>query len=154
VVILVREVGITVLRFLVIRHGVMPASRGGKVKTALQAVSILLYILPLSDPWHAIAVVVMTMAVIVTVVTGIDYVLRARTLRNTSPRAQAKRERRAAAAVAVAETAAREDAARGDAARGDAARGDAARGDAARGDAARGDAARGDAARHSAGPEV
>jgi CDP-diacylglycerol--glycerol-3-phosphate 3-phosphatidyltransferase len=144
VVILVREVGITVLRFLVIRHGVMPASRGGKVKTALQAVSILLYILPLSDPWHAIAVVVMTMAVIVTVVTGIDYVLRARTLRNTSPRAQAKRERRAAAAVAVAETAAREDAARGD----------AARGDAARGDAARGDAARGDAARHSAGPEV
>jgi CDP-diacylglycerol--glycerol-3-phosphate 3-phosphatidyltransferase len=80
----------------------MPASRGGKLKTALQAVAILLYVLPLSSPWHVIAVVVMTLAVIVTVVTGVDYVLRAQTLRNTSPRAQAKRERSAAAAVAEA----------------------------------------------------
>lgn len=102
VVVLVREVGVTALRFLVIRHGVMPASRGGKVKTALQAVAILLFILPLSSPWHSIAVVVMTLAVIVTVATGVDYVLRAQTLRNTSPRAQAKRERRAAAAVETA----------------------------------------------------
>jgi len=102
VVVLVREVGVTALRFLVIRHGVMPASRGGKVKTALQAVAILLYILPLSGAWHAIAVVTMTMAVIVTVVTGADYVLRAQTLRNTSPRAQAKRERRAVEAAAAA----------------------------------------------------
>jgi len=99
VVVLVREVGVTALRFLVIRHGVMPASRGGKVKTALQAVAILLFILPLSSPWHSIAVVVMTLAIIVTVATGVDYGLRAQTLRNTSPRAQAKRERRAAAAV-------------------------------------------------------
>ena len=114
VLVLVREIGITALRFVVIRHGVMPASRGGKVKTALQAVAILLYILPLSDPWHAIAVVVMTLAVIVTVATGVDYVLRARTLRKTSPRAQLKRERRAAGAAAVAEAgaAAREAAAR------------------------------------------
>ena len=97
-VVVVREVGITALRFVVIRHGVMPASRGGKVKTALQAIAILLYILPLSDSWHAIAVVVMAAAVIVTVATGVDYVLRAHTLRNTSPRAQAKRERRAARA--------------------------------------------------------
>jgi CDP-diacylglycerol--glycerol-3-phosphate 3-phosphatidyltransferase len=102
VLVLVREVGITALRFLVIRHGVMPASRGGKVKTALQAVAILLYVLPLSDAWHTIAVVVMTLAVIVTVATGADYVVRAHTLRNTSPRAQAKRERRAASAAAEA----------------------------------------------------
>ena len=34
VVVLVREIGITVLRFVVIRHGVMPAGRGGKLKTA------------------------------------------------------------------------------------------------------------------------
>jgi CDP-diacylglycerol--glycerol-3-phosphate 3-phosphatidyltransferase len=102
VVVLVREIGVTALRFMVIRHGVMPASRGGKLKTALQAVAILLYVLPLSSPWHVIAVVVMTLAVIVTVVTGVDYVLRAQTLRNTSPRAQAKRERSAAAAVAEA----------------------------------------------------
>ncbi len=97
-VVLVREFGITALRFLVIRHGVMPASRGGKVKTALQAVAILLYVLPLSGFWHTIAVVVMASAVVVTVATGVDYVLRAHTLRNTSPRAQLKRERREAAA--------------------------------------------------------
>jgi len=97
-VVVVREVGITALRFVVIRHGVMPASRGGKVKTALQAVAILLYVLPLSGFWHTIAVVVMASAVVVTVATGVDYVLRAHTLRNTSPRAQLKRERREAAA--------------------------------------------------------
>ena len=98
-----REIGITLLRFSVIRHGVMPASRGGKVKTALQAIAILLYVLPLSDSWHFIAVAVMIAAVIVTVATGVDYLLRARTLRHTSPRAQAKRERRAAGVRAAAE---------------------------------------------------
>jgi CDP-diacylglycerol--glycerol-3-phosphate 3-phosphatidyltransferase len=119
VLVLVREIGITALRFMVIRHGVIPASRGGKVKTALQAVAILLYVLPFGGPWHAIAVVVMALAVIVTVATGADYVLRAQTLRNTSPRAQAKRERRAAAAAEVAEreAAVREAAARDGAAR-------------------------------------
>jgi CDP-diacylglycerol--glycerol-3-phosphate 3-phosphatidyltransferase len=119
VLVLVREIGITALRFMVIRHGVIPASRGGKVKTALQAVAILLYVLPFGGLWHAIAVVVMALAVIVTVATGADYVLRAQTLRNTSPRAQAKRERRAAAAAEVAEreAAVREAAARDGAAR-------------------------------------
>ena len=112
-VVVVREVGITALRFVVIRHGVMPASRGGKVKTALQALAILLYVLPLSIFWHSIAVVVMALAVIVTVGTGVDYVLRAHTLRNTSPRARAKRKRRAAAELQSAEleAAAREAAA-------------------------------------------
>lgn len=109
VVVLIRELGITALRFVVIRHGVMPASHGGKVKTALQAVAILLYLLPLSDWWHTIAVVVMTSAVIVTMATGGDYLLRAHTLRNTSPRAQVKRDRRA---VKVREAAAREAALR------------------------------------------
>ena len=113
VVVLVREIGITALRFMVIRHGVMPASRGGKLKTALQAVAILLFVLPLSSPWHGIAVVVMTLAVIVTVATGADYVLRAQTLRNTSPRARAKRARGAAAVdAAEREAAEREDAVR------------------------------------------
>ena len=90
------------MRFFVIRHGVMPASRGGKVKTALQAIAILLYVLPLSGFWQTIAAVVMTAAVVVTVATGVDYVHRAHMLRSTSPRAQAKRERRAAAAQAGA----------------------------------------------------
>ena len=47
-VILVREVGVTVLRFWVIRHGVIAASRGGKAKTVVQALAIGLYILPLT----------------------------------------------------------------------------------------------------------
>jgi len=106
VVVLVREIGITAMRFIVIRHGVMPASRGGKVKTALQATAIMLYVLPLDAfPFrglsHGLAVVVMSLAVIVTVVTGLDYLLRGRTLRNTSPRARLKRERRAAAEQAL-----------------------------------------------------
>ena len=57
VAVLVREVGVTVLRFVVIRHGVMPASRGGKVKTFLQAVAIGLYLLPLEGLAQNVAVV-------------------------------------------------------------------------------------------------
>lgn len=89
-VVLVREVGVTALRLVVIRHGVMPASRGGKVKTFLQAVAISLYVLPLSGTAHSVAVAVMILAVVVTVITGADYVLRAMRLRRTSPRALAR----------------------------------------------------------------
>ncbi len=96
VIVLVRELGVTALRFVVIRHGVMPASRGGKVKTFLQAVAIGLYLLPLEGPGQDIAAVVMAAAVVVTVVTGADYVARAIRLRRTSERAQRKRAERAA----------------------------------------------------------
>jgi CDP-diacylglycerol--glycerol-3-phosphate 3-phosphatidyltransferase len=77
VVILVREIGITVLRFAVLRHGVIPASRGGKLKTLVQAVAIGLFILPLSGPWLTGAWVVMWAAIVLTVLTGIDYVVSA-----------------------------------------------------------------------------
>lgn len=96
VAVLVREVGITILRFVVIRHGVMPASRGGKVKTFLQALAIGLYLLPLEGVWQTGAAVVMAVAVVVTLVTGADYVARALTLRRTSERAQRKRAERTA----------------------------------------------------------
>src|SRR4051794_16221874 len=76
VVILVREVGITLLRFVVIRHGVIPASRGGKVKTLLQNVAIGLYILPLTGWAATLRFWLMVAAVVVTVVTGFDYVVR------------------------------------------------------------------------------
>jgi CDP-diacylglycerol--glycerol-3-phosphate 3-phosphatidyltransferase len=95
-VILVREVGVTVLRFVVIRHGVIPASRGGKLKTLLQGVAIGLYILPLSGVLATVRWWCMLAAVVVTVLTGIDYVSRAYTLRRTSDRAAMKRARRAA----------------------------------------------------------
>jgi CDP-diacylglycerol---glycerol-3-phosphate 3-phosphatidyltransferase len=78
-VILVREVAVTALRFWVIRHGVIAASRGGKVKTLLQVVAISLYMLPAVPEWLRVAV--MAAAVVVTLVTGGDYVLRAARLR-------------------------------------------------------------------------
>jgi CDP-diacylglycerol---glycerol-3-phosphate 3-phosphatidyltransferase len=77
VVILTREIGITVLRFAVLRHGVIPASRGGKLKTLVQAVAIGLFVLPLSGAWLSGAWVVMWTAVVLTVVTGVDYVVSA-----------------------------------------------------------------------------
>jgi CDP-diacylglycerol--glycerol-3-phosphate 3-phosphatidyltransferase len=77
VVILAREVGITVLRFVVLRRGVIPASRGGKLKTLVQAVAIGLFILPLSGSWLVAASVVMAVAILLTLVTGVDYVLSA-----------------------------------------------------------------------------
>ena len=96
VVILVRELGVTGLRFFVIRHGVIPASRGGKLKTLLQNIAIGLYVLPLSGPAASARFWLMAAAVVVTVVTGGDYVARALTLRRTSERAAMKRARRAA----------------------------------------------------------
>jgi CDP-diacylglycerol--glycerol-3-phosphate 3-phosphatidyltransferase len=74
VVILIREVGITLLRLAVIRRGVIPASWGGKLKTFVQAVAIGLFVLPLSGPFLIAASVVMAAAIVLTVVTGLDYV--------------------------------------------------------------------------------
>ena len=84
VVVLVREIGVTVLRFAMLRHAVLPAGRGGKVKTALQALALGLYILPLPQAWHPVEVAAMTLAVVVTVVTGVDYVVQARRLARTN----------------------------------------------------------------------
>ena len=84
VVILTRELGITLLRFWVIRHGVIPASRGGKYKTFLQTIAIGLYLLPLTDWLATVAAWVMGAALILTVVTGVDYVVRALALRRAA----------------------------------------------------------------------
>jgi CDP-diacylglycerol--glycerol-3-phosphate 3-phosphatidyltransferase len=96
VLVLVRELGVTLLRFWVIRHGVIPASRGGKLKAFVQAVAIGLYLFPLSGWFATGRAWVMGLAIIVTVVTGVDYVARALTLRQTSDRAAMKRARKAA----------------------------------------------------------
>ena len=84
IVILVREAGITLLRFWVIRHGVIPASRGGKYKTFLQSVAIGLFLLPLDDALETLAAWTMGAAVVLTVVTGADYVARALALRRAA----------------------------------------------------------------------
>jgi CDP-diacylglycerol--glycerol-3-phosphate 3-phosphatidyltransferase len=81
VVILVREIGITVYRFVVIRQGVFAASRGGKLKTIVQSVAISLALFPLwtlFGEWvHWLNGLAMTAAVILTVVTGVDYLRQA-----------------------------------------------------------------------------
>ncbi len=83
IVILVREVGITLLRFWVIRHGVIAASHGGKAKTVAQSLAIGMYILPLTGVLASARWWVMAVAVVLTVATGIDYVYRALILRRT-----------------------------------------------------------------------
>ncbi|SDQ33545.1 CDP-diacylglycerol--glycerol-3-phosphate 3-phosphatidyltransferase [Quadrisphaera sp. DSM 44207] len=92
VVILGRELGVTALRFWVIRHGVIPASSGGKLKTVLQLVALGMYLLPLRT-WfdgaaeavaRGTAFAVLLAAVVVTVVTGADYVVRAVRLRRSA----------------------------------------------------------------------
>jgi CDP-diacylglycerol--glycerol-3-phosphate 3-phosphatidyltransferase/cardiolipin synthase len=79
VVIGVRELGITALRLAVLRYVVIPASRGGKLKTALQSVGIGLFVLPLDQLPAAVgkaAWAIVLAALVVTVVTGVDYVRR------------------------------------------------------------------------------
>ena len=88
VVVLVREWGITLLRFVIKKYGVMPASQGGRIKTTLQATALGFYSLPL-EIWDTTASnallwfthVVMAAAVAITLVTGVQYVFDARRLR-------------------------------------------------------------------------
>ncbi|BCL27294.1 CDP-diacylglycerol--glycerol-3-phosphate 3-phosphatidyltransferase [Streptomyces aurantiacus] len=96
-VILGRELGITLLRFLVIRYGVIPASRGGKLKTLAQGTAVGMYVLALTGPLATLRFWVMVVAVALTVVTGADYVRQAIVLRR-----QGLAERKAAAEEADA----------------------------------------------------
>ncbi|CAL9408421.1 CDP-diacylglycerol--glycerol-3-phosphate 3-phosphatidyltransferase [Streptomyces sp. enrichment culture] len=80
-VILGRELGITLLRFLVIRYGVIPASRGGKLKTLTQGVAVGMYVLALTGWLATLRWWVMAAAVVLTVATGLDYVKQAIVLR-------------------------------------------------------------------------
>jgi CDP-diacylglycerol--glycerol-3-phosphate 3-phosphatidyltransferase len=87
IVIMARELGITVLRFWVLRLGIIPASRGGKLKTLFQAIAIGLFLLPLpelvgaADAVWALRWAVLGIAILLTVGTAVDYVLRALRLR-------------------------------------------------------------------------
>lgn len=81
VLVLLREAGVTGLRFWVIRHGVLAASRGGKVKTGLQIAAIAWYLWPFPEPLASVGPWLMAAAVLVTVGTGVDYAVRALRLR-------------------------------------------------------------------------
>ncbi|KIF67645.1 hypothetical protein HY68_01780 [Streptomyces sp. AcH 505] len=100
-VILFRELGITLMRFWVIRHAVIPASRGGKMKTLAQGTAVGMYVLALTGPLATLRFWVMVIAVVLTVVTGLDYVRQAVVLR----RQGLARERAAAASAAGVEPA-------------------------------------------------
>lgn len=79
--ILVRELGITVWRLIEARRIVLPAGRGGKLKTVLQAIAISLAIAPfpalLGEWMHWVNGAFMTAAFVLTIWSGIDYLVRA-----------------------------------------------------------------------------
>lgn len=86
ILILLREWGITALRFAILKYGVMAANRGGKLKTVLQSIAIPLFLpglqfLPLW--WDVIAWAVMIVAFALTLLTGLDYLREAKKLRDT-----------------------------------------------------------------------
>ncbi|WP_370654883.1 CDP-diacylglycerol--glycerol-3-phosphate 3-phosphatidyltransferase [Prescottella sp. R16] len=80
-IIAARELGITLMRFAVLRHGVIPAGRGGKLKTLVQSVAIGFYLAPLPDGFAPFTAGLMGLAVVLTVATGLDYVVQAVRLR-------------------------------------------------------------------------
>jgi CDP-diacylglycerol--glycerol-3-phosphate 3-phosphatidyltransferase len=76
-VILARELFVTFLRFWVINKGVIPASRGGKLKTITQIVAISFYLLPLPESFSIVGEIIMYAAVILTLATAVDYIMKA-----------------------------------------------------------------------------
>jgi CDP-diacylglycerol--glycerol-3-phosphate 3-phosphatidyltransferase len=73
VLLLVRELGITVFRFVVIKDGVIPANRGGKLKTLMQNLGIGWYLLPLPDSLADAKLLWMIVTLVLTYVTGWRY---------------------------------------------------------------------------------
>ncbi|RPK57264.1 putative CDP-diacylglycerol--glycerol-3-phosphate 3-phosphatidyl-transferase 2 [Streptomyces sp. ADI96-02] len=98
-VILARELGITLMRFWVIRLAVIPASRGGKLKTLAQGTAVGMYVLVLTGPLATLRFWVMMIAVALTVVTGLDYVRQAVVLRRLGIAAERVAAARAAQAL-------------------------------------------------------
>ena len=77
IVILFREVAVTVLRLAVIRGGVIPASKGGKLKTLMQGFGLGFYVLPLPHWLELPRNIFMAATVIITLITGYDYFSKA-----------------------------------------------------------------------------
>ena len=84
IVILMREIGITIWRMFELRKGnVVPASKGGKLKTVLQTIAVTLFLIPPTHIFHYPALVVMLIAVVVTTVTGCQYIVDSMKLKKT-----------------------------------------------------------------------
>lgn len=74
IVILTREVGITILRFAVIKRGIIAASKGGKIKSLLQNFSVGFYMLPLPESLYTPRDILLGVAIILTVTSGYQYI--------------------------------------------------------------------------------
>ncbi|HEU5127880.1 MAG TPA: CDP-diacylglycerol--glycerol-3-phosphate 3-phosphatidyltransferase [Glycomyces sp.] len=85
VVILVRELGITGLRMAVLKHAVIAAGRGGKLKTGFQITAVAWYLWPWPGPFDVVGPWLMGAAVVLTVATGMDYLWKAFKLRKSEP---------------------------------------------------------------------
>lgn len=70
---LIREVAVTILRFAVIKKGVIPASKGAKLKTFFQSFGVGFYILPLPSYLNIPRDLFMAVAIYLTISTGVDY---------------------------------------------------------------------------------
>ena len=88
VVILGREVAVTAMRSALARHGMIPASRGGKLKCLSQNLAVTLYLLPLAGPVTAVRLPVLLVAVAATVLTGLDYARQGARLHSASKAAR------------------------------------------------------------------
>lgn len=84
IVVLVREIGITIYRFIVVSDHVLAAAWMGKLKTVAQAVALSIALVPFAgvsdaSAWQDtvwwVSVITMTIAVVLTIVSGLDYVV-------------------------------------------------------------------------------
>lgn len=82
IVVLVREVGVTIHRLMIVSDVVVAAAWMGKLKTVAQSVAITLALMPLAQQDGAVGtvftwvnIVTMTIAVLLTLLSGIDYVV-------------------------------------------------------------------------------
>lgn len=77
ILMLAREIGITLWRLAVVNTRVLPAGRGGKLKMVMQSIAISLALLPLwtilGDWVHLANTFFMTIAFVLTIWSGIDY---------------------------------------------------------------------------------
>ena len=99
ILIISREVGVTLIRFGVLKHGVIPASRGGKAKTLFQMVGIVMFLLPITPEMTLVWWIrnaVMGIAVLLTALTGLDYISKAYWTRSDSKIAKAAKAAKAA----------------------------------------------------------
>ena len=74
IIILTREIGITIFRLAVIKDGVIPASKGGKIKALLQNFGVGFYIMPLPEVVHPLRDGLMAVAVVLTIWSGFQYI--------------------------------------------------------------------------------